>query len=216
MSERSTVPVALLAALLGGLVGSITTWALVDRSAPPHPVASPSLQPVLDRLDALLGALRQPALQVPPAEPAGPVRESIDPSPLDATEVITAVDRATERLQKALDTLATRLEKVASDNLRSEQLAEMIQSMAQLPRNVPPDWRSLDQVLALGDSAGAAVAYLTPEEIVRRFGDPQGTSVETEEGIDMIVWSYSKAVGDHTDGVNLFFVAGHVVRAECW
>lgn len=206
MVERRESMRLVITALAAGLVGAVTAT-LLARAPQTVPAAAPvvDLAPLEAVLRDLENAVRPAAAVIEPARQ--PVRERVAEPTAGAGGAARAdVSASVERVVTALETLAVRLERIASEDQRSAQLVGMVQEMATLPRGVPASWEALAQLSRLGDRASREVAYATPSEIVRRFGSPDSTGIDDE----VVWWGWA-----HADFyVNLRFRGGRVVEVE--
>jgi hypothetical protein len=194
-------------ALISGLCGAFVYGAIARRDAPPAVAPAFDVAPLTAALQELQQTVRNATFAADAAPP--PPRTRIveaAPAPASTTTANVDLDAAVARFAAAVEACSERLEQLAIQDRGQELLAEMVRETARLPVTSPPRWDALQSLVALGDDAIRGVGFLTPAEVLQRFGGPTRTRIEESQ----MVWWYWGA----ESYVKLYFFAGHVVSVD--
>ena len=206
MKDRSEAARLILTALGAGVCGAFGYGAIAHREGPPAMAAALDIAPLAAAVQELQQTLRTATFAADSAAPArAPV---VDAASSPAPPASGDLDAAVARFTRAVVSCSERLEKLATEDRGTQLAADMVREMAQLPVTTPPRWDALDGVVAMKDEPMRAVGYLTPAEVLQRFGGPTASKVDAKSAT--VSWWYQKA----ESYVVLHFFAGHVTKVE--
>ncbi len=187
-------------ALAAGVISSIFTRFLLSEPPPPE---SPTLatEAKLDRVIALLDESRRLVHKATQLS-SGPATVAID-EPVRVAATPLETDARLGRLESAVERLTELLEH------QPHALAMPIQ------RHAPINYNEIAALHALAQSdkeaAQRTTVFLTPQEVVRRFGFPN--EIGPANGNDFY-WTYGPPSGAEAGGMLLVFRSGYLAYHE--